>query len=232
MKRFALALAVLFGSLTCGPEAAMIARADRPHDTSAGKTPPNKSASARAWQASYAAEAAGNFQEALDSLADLPPPQRETYLANYRRGWLLYRLGKHAESAAAYAAASALEPASIEARVAMLVPLIALSKWADVVTVAQEVLKRDPENYLAMQRFAFAKFSTQHFPEAELLYRHLIKLYPSDIELRASLAWAVLRNGKLKEAAELFNSVLEISPNHASAAAGLKEATANTPAKP
>jgi protein O-GlcNAc transferase len=232
MRRFALAIAVLFGSLTCGPEAATIARADRPHDSTGGKAEPSKSASARAWQASYAAEAAGNFEEALNALTQLSAPQRETYLANYRRGWLLYRLGHHAESAAAYGAASAIEPASIEARVAMLVPLMALSKWNDVVAVAQEVLKRDPENYLAMQRLAFAKFSTQHFPEAETLYRHLAKLYPSDIELRSSLAWAILRMGKLKEAAALFNTVLEVSPTHVSATAGLKEATANAPAKP
>ena len=73
---------------------------------------------------------------------------------------------------------------------------------------------------------AFAKFSTQHFPEAEQLYRRLVQLYPSDIELRSSLAWATLRMGKLKEAAALFAEVLDVKADHVSATAGFNEATA------
>jgi tetratricopeptide (TPR) repeat protein len=231
MKRRALVLAVLFGSLNCNPLGHSIAEADRPQASWGKPLPPVKTPSARAWQASYAAEANSKFQDALDALTQLGVPERDSYLASYRRGWLLYRLGQYAESAAAYGMATAIEPNAIEARVAMLVPLMALSKWNDVVAVAEQALKLDPQNYLVLQRLAFAKFSTQHFPEAEQLYRRVVALYPSDIEMRSCLAWATLRMGKLKEAAALFTEVLDVKADHVSAAAGLKEATAHKQAK-
>lgn len=230
MNKFVVITAVLLGSSQCGPDIDL-ALADRPHDN--GRIMPNTNAAlaSKAWQASMSAEAAGNFEAALAALADLPAPQSASYLASFRRGWLQYRLGHYAESVAAYNGAIMLAPTSVEARVGVLVPLMAQSRWNEVAAGAEEVLKRDPENYLALQRLAYAKFSTQHYPEAEQLYRHLIAGYPSDIEIRASLGWAVLRMGKDKEAASLFSEVLEVSPTHAIAAHGLQEATARKHSK-
>ncbi|HEY2733562.1 MAG TPA: tetratricopeptide repeat protein [Polyangiales bacterium] len=229
MKTCWLAIGLLFA--LCWPDAEPLAHADRPHGSwKAAKAPaPTTTPSARAWQASYAAEAAGKFDDALTAMTQLPTPQRDTYLANYRRGWLLYRTGHYAEAVTAYHTAADLAPSSIEARVAMLVPLMALTKWDEVATAAQDVLKRDPNNYLALQRLAFAKFSTQHFPDAESVYRRLIQLYPSDIEMRSSLGWATLRMGKQKEAVALFSEVLDVNPNHVSAVAGFREASKRKP---
>jgi tetratricopeptide (TPR) repeat protein len=216
----------VLASLTCGPDADEIAQADRAHANNRADLEPSRTPAALVWKASYAAEAAGNLEIALSSLTQLPQPQNGSYLASYRRGWLLYRLGRHAESVAYYNSAIALEPAAIEPRIAKLVPLVALTRWDDLTSAAQEILKRDPENYLAMQRLAYARFNTQHFPDAELMYRHLVQLYPSDIEMRSGLAWALLRMGKRKEAVKLFSDVLEVAPAHASATAGLQEARA------
>ncbi|MEY4579990.1 MAG: hypothetical protein RL701_4693 [Pseudomonadota bacterium] len=176
------------------------------------------------WEASYSAEAAGKFDTALSALALLPSGQRDCYLAEFRRGWLQYRLGHYAESVTAYRSAVSKEPGAIEARVALLLPLMAASKWNDVTQTAEAVLQIDPENYLALQRLAFAKFSTQHFAEAETLYRRLLVLYPSDVEMRAGLGWTVLRMGKQAQAAALFSQVLEVAVSHASAVRGLQAA--------
>ena len=46
------------------------------------------------FQRSYDAEAAGKAQDALTALDSLPAPQRDGYVAQLRRGWLLYKLGK------------------------------------------------------------------------------------------------------------------------------------------
>jgi tetratricopeptide (TPR) repeat protein len=147
-------------------------------------------------------------------------------MAHVRRGWLHYCLGRHADAVAAYAAAIKLEPDSVEARVAQLLPLMAASKWSELIKAAQDTLKRDPQNYLALQRMAYAQYNSQRFPEAEQSYRRLVKLYPGDVEMRAALGWAVLRMGKQPEASELFHAVLELSPKHASASAGLQAAGA------
>jgi len=179
---------------------------------------------ASAWEASYNAEAAGKLEAALSALSELPSQQRTGYLADYRRGWLLYRLGRYAESVTAYRSAVGKEPAAVEARVALLLPLIALTKWHEVAQVCEGVLKIDPENYLALQRLALAKFSSQRFAEAEALYRRILVLYPSDIEMRAGLGWTVLRMGKQAQAAALFSEVLDVVGSHLSATQGLRAA--------
>jgi tetratricopeptide (TPR) repeat protein len=217
--------AMLLGSLTCGPETDH-AQAERRHDAGRAEPEPSTSAAAQAWKASYAAEASGQFQAAVDALDALPSPQRDGYLANFRRGWLLYRANLHPQSVAAYKAAAKTEPESIEVRVAILLPLMASKRWDDVVVLAEDVLKRDPENYLALQRLAFAKFSSEHFPESEVVYRRLVEHYPSDVEMRAALGWVAFRMGKQHEAIALFRQVLELSSEHVSATAGLRAATA------
>jgi tetratricopeptide (TPR) repeat protein len=241
MSKFALLFVLLAGPATCGSQTGGPAQAEHAQNAAPTATPPQAAlpepspssiAASKAWQASYAAEAAGNVEGALAALNELPAPQGTAYLANFRRGWLQYRLAHHPESVAAYNSAILLEPTAVEARVAALLPLMAQQKWKDVEAGAEEVLKRDPENWLALQRLAFAKFSTQHFPESEQLYRRIVQLYPSDIESRASLGWALLRLGKRKEAATLFTEVLEMQSNHTIAARGLWEASLNTKFKP
>ena len=225
MKRLALLAALLLGTSMCSSEADH-AKAELLRDDQAAPQPSATSvAASRAWQSSYVAETAGNFEAALAALAELPSPQSAGYLACYRRGWLQYRLGRNADSVAAYRTAVLLEPVGVEARVAQLAPLIAQSKWPEVVALAEDVLKRDPQNYLALSRLAYAKFSLQSFSESEQLYARVLELYPSDVEARSGLAWVTLRLGKQKEAAALFTQVLEVSNNHTLAARGLYEAT-------
>jgi tetratricopeptide (TPR) repeat protein len=227
MNKLIVLTALALGSSACAAEAEP-AKANPPRTEESiprQSIPRPDEQAAHAWQTSYAAESAGDLQGALTALAQLPAPQSTGYLASFRRGWLQYRLGKYADSVAAYNIAILLEPANVEARVAQLASFMALSKWNDIIQAAPEVLRRDPENYLALQRLTFAKFNTQHFAEAEQMYRHLVQLYPSDIEMRAGLAWTLLRMGKQKEAQALFAEVLELSPHHASAQAGLKAAS-------
>ena len=221
MKRARLYTTLLLCNLACGSrEQAGLEQSGPPP----APQPAVPSASARAWQASYAAEAAGKLEEALNELTQLPPPHRDSYLASYRRGWLQYRMGRYADSAGAYNLAAALEPAGVEARVATLVSLSADKRWDAVISTAQAVLKLDPENYSARSRLAFAHYSLQHWKDAESLYRKLLQRYPSDVEARSSLGWTLLRMGKQREAAELFRQVLELSPSHAIAAAGQRAA--------
>jgi tetratricopeptide (TPR) repeat protein len=217
--------AMLLGSLTCGPDTEH-AQAERRHDAGRAEAEPGASPAALVWKASYAAEASGQFQAAADALDQLPSPHQQGYLASFRRGWLMYRANRHAEAVVAYKIAAKAEPESIEARLALLLPLMALKRWDDVVVLAEDVLKRDPENYLALQRLAFAKFSSEHFPEAEVVYRRLVAHYPSDVEMRSALGWVAFRMGKQREAAALFRQVLELSSEHVSATAGLRAATA------
>ena len=182
------------------------------------------SAAATAFQTSYDEEAAGRVEAALAALDPLPSPARESYVAELRRGWLLSKLGKHAESAAAYARATATEPASVEPRLGALVPLSALRRWTDVETISRQVLERDPSSYTASLRLAFALYSLGRYPEAETQYRRLSSLYPSDVDVRSGVGWSLLKMGKTADAAKAFEGALDIAPKHALSSDGLRAA--------
>jgi tetratricopeptide (TPR) repeat protein len=174
------------------------------------------------FQRSYDAEAMGKTQDALAAIEALPAPQHDGYVAQLRRGWLLYKLGKHAEAVDAYGKAVALEPRSVEARVGALLPAMALRRWADVESGAREVVKLDPGNYLANLRMAFAVYNLGRYPEAAAMYRKLAESYPSDVDARAGLGWSLLKSGKGGEAAVELRAVLDIAPKNALAADGMK----------
>ena len=129
---------------------------ERPAPQPSAEPPALLPDAARAYQASYDHEMAGRFVDAVRDLDDLPAAERESYLGRLRRGWLLYRAGRHGESIAAYRQAIAIEKGSVEARVGGLLPLIALKQWTEVEQGARAALDLDPANYLAGVRLAFA----------------------------------------------------------------------------
>ena len=177
---------------------------------------------ADAFQQSYDSEAAGKTADALGAMDALPAPQRDGYVAQLRRGWLLYKLGKSADAVDAYVKASTLQPRSVEARVGLLLPQLALRRWSDVEVGARELLKLDAGNYLANLRLAFAVYNQGRFAEAAGIYQRLAEGYPSDVDVRAGLGWSLFKMGKGSEATAAFRAVLDIAPRNTLAAEGLK----------
>ena len=160
-------------------------------------------APARGFQKSYDEEALGHFDVALSALDDTPTTPNASYVAELRRGWLLYRIGKNAESVAAYRKAISQTPASIEARGGALAPLAAQRRWMDVETTARDVAPEgDPGNYQASIRLAFALYSLAKFADAAAGYRGILAAYPSDVDAADGLGWSLLRSsGRRTDAA-------------------------------
>ncbi|MFO0763153.1 MAG: tetratricopeptide repeat protein, partial [Byssovorax sp.] len=73
-------------------------------------------------------------------------------------------------------------------------------------------------------RLAFSVYSLGRYAESAMLYRRLLDAYPSDVEVRAGLGWALLKSGKAADAAKEFREVLEIAPKNALSLDGLKAA--------
>ena len=179
------------------------------------------SEAAQVFQQSYDREGAGKIAESLSTLDALPTARQGTYLSQLRRGWLLYRLGRYAESVEAYGRAIAVAPKAIEPRVGVLLPQQALRRFADVEAQAKIVLAVDPQNYLATLRLAFSLYSQGRYGEAGALYARLKELYPSDAEVRSGLGWSLLKQGKSVEATRELRELLSIQPRHVLAKQGL-----------
>jgi tetratricopeptide (TPR) repeat protein len=179
------------------------------------------------FQESYDQEAAGHNQEALAALDRLSSEKNGSYVATLRKGWLQYRLGKNTPAIDAYSKAIALAPKAVEPRLGILLPLLAERQWAAAEKHAREVLKLDPDNYLATLRLAFALYSQGKFAESHPLYQRLVDAYPSDTEARSGLGWVLLKEHKTKEATAVFRALLEFAPKNTLGQQGLTAAGAN-----
>ena len=173
------------------------------------------------FQESYALELSYAYDAALRRIQDIPADGPDAYLVALRRGWLLYLLGRYADSAEAYRAAAGVSPEAIEPWLGLTLPLMALRDWTSAQEACERVLERAPGTYLAMSRLAYIRYNTGKYTEAAVEYAKVIDHYPSDVEMRAGLGWSLLKQGREAEARAAFEDVLRSSPDHVSAAEGL-----------
>lgn len=83
----------------------------------------------------------------------------------------------------------------------------------------------DADNYLASRSLALALYNLGRFDAAREVYQQVIARYPGDLEMLTGVGWCDLRRGHRDDAAASFRAVLAVSPDDASAAAGLTAAS-------
>ncbi len=181
----------------------------------------------RIYQQSYEEEAKGNYQEAILVLTQAGRAGDNSYLYHLRLGWLQYLSGKYPDSVNSYRKAVIIGKVSIEAKLGLMLPLMAQGKWSDAEKVAKEILSLEPLSYLANSRLAYIYYNLNRYKEAESYYRKILVYYPGDIEMQAGLAWALLKQNKNDAAGKVFEDILHYVPNHVSANAGMNLAKEN-----
>lgn len=176
------------------------------------------------YQQSYDLEAAGNYRGSLARMDELAAGGEETYVLALRRAWLMYRLGRYADSAKAYRVAIERNPGSIEARQGLALPLMALRDWGEAEKVCRDLLSRAPRDKTGRSRLAYILYSTGRYGESAREYAQVLEDHPSDTELRAGLGWARLKEGDAKGARAAFEAVLRVHPANVSAQQGIESA--------
>ncbi len=174
------------------------------------------------YQRSYDEEAKGNYPEAILIMMQAERAGDSGYLFHLRMGWLQYLAGKFPESIQSYRKAILLNKDSIEAKLGLMLPLMASGKWIDAEKVAKEILAIDKQSYLANSRLAYIYYQLKLYKEAESYYRKVLFYYPGDIEMQAGLAWSLLKQDKKGPAEKVFDEILRYVPNHVSANMGMK----------
>jgi tetratricopeptide (TPR) repeat protein len=174
------------------------------------------------YQQSYDEEAKGNYTEAILVLMRVERLEEKSYLFHLRLGWLNYLGKKFPDSANAYQKAIRLNKDSVEARLGLMLPLMAQGRWAEAEKVGKEILLLDKTSYLANSRLAYIYYNMKSFKEAETFYRRVLQSYPGDIEMQAGVAWALLKQEKRDEAEKVFSEILKYVPNHVTANVGMK----------
>ncbi len=182
----------------------------------------DSSSVSKRFRSSFAKERVKSYKDALADMQAVLRVDRENYVATLRIGWLSYLLGRHKQSVSYYGKADAIAPASIEAKLGSMLPIMAMGSWNEAKRVATSVLKVAPGNYLASSRLAWIYFSQRQYSKALATYKSVLLLYPSDVVMQLGLAWTYVQLGKKKDAYKKFRQIRTTYPDNKGALEGLK----------
>jgi len=174
------------------------------------------------FESSFAHEATGNIQSALNDALKILRLSSSHYIANYRVAWLYYLKGRYADSTKFYKKALNIKPDAIEPKLGLLLPLMASRRWSEAETLAVSILKKAPANYLGGSRLAYIYFSQGKYQAALNQYKEVLRNFPSEIEMMLGLGWTYLKIGQKSEAKKMFLRVLSIRRQNLNARAGLE----------
>ncbi len=172
-----------------------------------------------AFSSSYDFEAKGNYDQSIKSLEDIY--DKSSYLMNLRLGWLNYAKKNYDNSIKYYQIATTLMPGSEEALWALLNPLVAKEKWAEVDKTYLAIIAIDPKNSIAHYQLGLNYYYRKNYTTAKKYFDVSLGLYPYDYSSVLMSGWNNYFLGNKEEAKMLFNRILLMYPTDASAKEGL-----------
>jgi tetratricopeptide (TPR) repeat protein len=172
-----------------------------------------------AFAASIGFEAKYNYTQAIAKIIEVY--NSNSYEINMRLGWLNYLAGLQKESKQYYNLAINIMPYSIEAKLGIIYPLTILKEWDNIALQYQSILKIEPNNSASLYALGMIYYNGKLYEKANKCFTLLVNLYPFSYDGLHMLAWTNFRLAKNKEAKQLFQKLLLISPNDASAMEGL-----------
>ena len=166
------------------------------------------------WAESYRLEALGQFDAAAKALEPVIRANAQHEFAFLRRGWLNYLRGDHNASLEDYRKALEINRHSLEARLGVILPLLAQQRWREAASEANKVLEVAPWNYYAHVRLMIAEEGERQW---DILAKHAAQVaqhYPSDATVLVYLARANIWLGNNSAARRAYEQVLERVPGH------------------
>lgn len=166
------------------------------------------------WVESYRLEALGQYESAAESLDKLIKVNPRHEFAILRHGWLNYLHGAHNEALRDYQRALEINPESLDARLGLMLPLIAQQRWREVASHANKVLEVAPWNYYAHIRLMMSEEGERKWQTLAKHAKTVSQRYPSDASALVYLARANIWLKNDKAARHAYEQVLERVPGH------------------
>ena len=168
----------------------------------------------RAYARSVELEAEKKYDEAIAAVRQSPRVDVAYYI---RLGWLSYLRKDYVSSESSYRQAISLAPDSIQPKIGLTLPLIEQKKYADVQSLAMEIIRKNPTDYYANLRLAFVLRIQGHAQKAEMVNNYMLKLHPADVKFRLERALTYIALSKFSEAEQDFRMSLRLEPTNATA---------------
>jgi tetratricopeptide (TPR) repeat protein len=142
--------------------------------------------------------------------------------AQLRLAWLAYQSGNYKLSAARYQRLVERRPAMVDARLGLMLPLMAQFRWREAAAQAQAVLSAHPGQYIAHIRLLACEEALKQWDVADSHAEELAALYPSDTDVQILAARAKAGRRNAAEARRAYTNVLLRSPSNQEAQLYLK----------
>jgi len=165
-------------------------------------------------QESYVAESQGKKALAIERMIQIYKGEPNDYFVNLRLGWLFYSNGKYKNAEDHYSRAAGITPTSVEPLLGLSLTLVTEENWTQVLQTCEELLKRDPNNYLGQQRKIQAYLKLNRFSEAAQTASEVLKMYPTDAVFLEQRGYALQQQEKTEEARSVLTFLLAISPKN------------------
>jgi len=171
---------------------------------------------------SYKLEAEKRYEAAAQSIQALADAGSE--FAQLRLGWLAYLQGNFNASVSHYDRLLQNHPTAIEARIGLMLPLMAQERWQDAAAQAYIILQQSPWEYTTHLRLLACQEALKQWDLVEAHATALAAAYPSDVSALVYLGRARARQNNAIGARQAYVQVLERSPLHQEAVTFLKSA--------
>lgn len=163
------------------------------------------------WQESYRLESLYQYDAALNALNGI---SADNELALLRKGWLNYLKGSHSKSIDFYNKAISRNEKSLDARLGIILPLMAQQRWREAASSANKVLEVAPWNYHAHVRLMVTQEALKQWPELQKHAQAVTQRYPTDVDAHVFLARSYRQLGNDNAASQSYQKVLELVPTN------------------
>ncbi len=166
------------------------------------------------WEKSLQLESKGEYAAAAALLEPMLDGKMHREFVLLRYGWLCYLQRHYKNSVDSYTKALELNPKSLDARLGLSLPLLALKRWQDAARHLKQVLLLSPWNYLAHVRLMAAEESLRQWEVLEAHAASVNQRYPSDSTILIYLARARIWQGDQDKARAAYQEVLIRDPDN------------------
>ena len=163
------------------------------------------------WKESYSLQAKGEYEKAIKVLVKANVSGEYALL---RYAYLNYLQGNYNTAINKYKQAIKLDPASIDAKLGVTLPLLAQKRWRQVKKYTLQILQQSHWNYTAHLRLMMAEQGMRSWDDLVTHAKQLAKVYPAAATPLVYLARAYAWKGKVRNAVTIYRKVLKRIPDH------------------
>ena len=135
---------------------------------------------------SYNAETAKNYSRALQIMEEISANDSNDEFYTLRIAWLQYLLGRYNDAIKNYGKSNGIAH-SLDAQTGIVNCQLALGKWDEARSLADQILKSYPQSTTIMGKAAYAAYMKQDYRATADYYLAIIKITPWDMETRGYL---------------------------------------------